>query len=255
MKKLLSSTALLALIAGGTAHAEAPLNEPQTTAQANAMALKMLMIEGAANEMVATDQLATPADEKAETQNLWQAMSSLDWNSSTMEEQKRPTIKTAETMYQPGLIDDDMSSAQDVPERAGAFEDPVDPNGIDTMIQLLKVSNLYETLQEEEDITVFAPTNAAFKEIGETQLNRFKAGYDAEELSDVLEAHIVRDVVTPEGLESSSSEFDAMNEAQLTIRKDAVGQVRVENAFVVASDLSAENGAIHVVDQVISAEG
>ena len=171
MKKLLSSTALLALIAGGAAYAEAPMNEPQTTAQANAMALKMLTIESVANDMDATNQRAAQTSEKVETQNLWQAMTSLDWSSSNDDVEDRPAIKTADTMYQPGLIDDDTSNAQDVPESEGAFEDPVDPNGIDTMIQLLKVSNLYETLQEEEDITVFAPTNAAFDEIGETQLN------------------------------------------------------------------------------------
>lgn len=251
MKKLLSSTALFALIAGGAAHAEASITEAQSTAEANAMVLQQLRTPGTTSAVVSADIDRSDSDERG----IWQAMASLDWAPSGEQTEQKRAIKVSPTMYQPGLITDEVSNDEELTVNETAFDEAADPNGIDTMVQLLEVSDLDEVLQQESEFTVFAPTNAAFKEVDKKQLNRFVAGYDQDELEEILKAHIVKGNVSRDQLDTDGTEFTSMSDTDLTIREDAIGQIRVENAFVVASDTSAEGGTVHIVDKIIQIDG
>jgi uncharacterized surface protein with fasciclin (FAS1) repeats len=251
MKKLLSSTALFALIAGGAANAEASITEAQSTAEANAMVLQQLRTPGTTNAGVSADIDRSDTDERG----IWQAMASLDWAPSGEQTEQKRAIKVSPTMYQPGLVVGDESDNQDLPLNETAFDEAADPNGIDTTVQLLEVADLDEVLQQGSEFTVFAPTNAAFKEVDEKQLNRFVAGYDQDELEEILKAHIVKGDVSRDQLGTSGKEFTSISDTDLTIREDAIGQIRVENAFVVASDTSADGGTIHIVDKIIQIDG
>lgn len=251
MKKLLSSTALFALTAGGAAHAEASLTEPQTTAEANAMVLEQLESSGTTHAAVNANTERSVTEERG----IWQAMASLDWVPSEEQPEQKRAIKVAPTMYQPGLVMDDASDDEDLTVNEMAFDKAADPNGIDTMVQLLEISDLDEVLQQDSELTVFAPTNAAFRDVDQSQLNRFIAGYDQDKLEKILKAHIVKGDISKDQLDMSGAKFTSISDTDLTIREDAIGQIRVENAFVVASDTRADGGIIHVVDKIIQVDG
>lgn len=251
MKKLLSSTALFALIAGGAAHAEASITEAQSTAEANAMVLQQLRTSGTTNVVVSADMDRSKSDKRG----IWQAIASLDWAPSGEQTEQKRAIKVSPTMYQPGLVTDEGSDSEELTVNETAFDEAADPNGIDTMVQLLEVSDLDEVLQQDSEFTVFAPTNAAFRDVDQKQLNRFIAGYDRDRLEKILKAHIIKGDVPRDQLDTVGTEFTSMSDADLTIREDAIGQIRVENAFVVASDRNAEGGAVHIVDKIIQIDG
>ena len=61
--------------------------------------------------------------------------------------------------------------------------------------------------------------------------------------------------LTADEISTESVRVETNADAQLSIREDTLGQIRAGDAFVIASDESADNGVIHIVDQIISYEG
>lgn len=257
MKKLLSSTALLALMSTGYAYAEASTYDPQTTAEANVMMLEQLKAESQIDWVDSSrdQQVAANDDQKPET--LWDAMATYSWQGADTEatSEVKNATSVPSHMYQPGLVGDEQIAEAQAEATNGDPNLEYDPNGVDMMVQLLEISGLDETLQGDETYTVFAPTNAAFREIDEKQLNRFVAGYDQAKLENILKAHIVEGEVMASDLADEPTEIVTASEQELVLREDSLGQIRVENAFVIASDASASNGVIHVIDKTISRDG
>lgn len=116
-----------------------------------------------------------------------------------------------------------------------------------TLVTALDAAGLVETLAGEGEFTVFAPTNAAFAALPEGALEGLLA--DKEALTNVLLYHVVAgnvlaaDVV---GLPYA----DTLAEEPVLIKVDG-GKVMVNNAQVVATDIAASNGVIHVIDAVL----
>ncbi len=106
--------------------------------------------------------------------------------------------------------------------------------------------------------TVFAPDNAAFEALG----NETLAGLsnDTEMLDTLLMHHVVRGNYTAEDLASQANATG--NETVLeTLTGDnlsvvtADGNLTVGNATIVASDITADNGIVHIIDTVLVPPG
>lgn len=248
MKKLLSTTALMALSYSGTAFAETAIVEARSTAEANQIMLAHL-VETTQMTSYLTEQEEQIAQEDPQTQKtIWDRMATLDLEQDAPRQTK---VANTDYMYQPGLIET-PNSAEKVDVYETSATAPIDENGIDTMVQLLEISDLDEQLDGSASYTVFAPTNAAFEDIDAEQMNRFKGGFDADKLQALLSAHIVEGEVMAGDVSAETTEIEAQSGERLTVRRDAIGQVRVDNAFVLTSDDTASNGIIHVIDEVIS---
>jgi len=128
-----------------------------------------------------------------------------------------------------------------VATRAGSF---------DTLVRALTAAGLVETLQGAGPFTVFAPTDDAFAKIPKADLDALLA--DKEKLTAVLTYHVVAgklmaaDVV---GLDSTKTVQGQ------SIDIDTTGGVTLDGAKIVATDIMATNGVIHVIDTVILPEG
>ncbi len=118
-----------------------------------------------------------------------------------------------------------------------------------TLVTALKAAGLTEVLAGEGPYTVFAPTNEAFAALPEGTVESLLKPENRDQLVAVLTYHVVpgavyaEDVVELEGattVEGSSIEIAA-----------TMGTVKVDNAQVVATDIEASNGVIHVIDAVI----
>jgi len=124
-----------------------------------------------------------------------------------------------------------------------------------TLVSALDRTNLVSTLQDEGPFTVFAPTNAAFDALG-VDLNTIS---DAD-LTSILLYHVIggaaiasTDLAEGQTYASTASNFGPGN-SQLSVLIERNGvDVRINNAASVSSaDISADNGIIHVIDNVIT---
>lgn len=106
--------------------------------------------------------------------------------------------------------------------------------------------------------TVFAPDNAAFEALG----NETLAGLsnDTETLDALLMHHLVRGNYTAEDLMAEANATDnktvleTLTGDNLTVGM-ADGNLTVENATIVASDITADNGIVHIIDTVLVPPG
>ncbi len=96
--------------------------------------------------------------------------------------------------------------------------------------------------------TVLAPSNEAFAALGEETIAALIA--DPSQLANVLSAHVIPSRIR-------RSDMIAQRSARTLLGRDAVtftlvaGRVAVSGAEIVAGDIEASNGVIHIIDRVI----
>ena len=116
-----------------------------------------------------------------------------------------------------------------------------------TLVTAVKAAGLVETLKGEGPFTVFAPTDAAFAKVPTDTLNALLA--DSAALANVLTYHVVAGNVMAADVVKLTSAVTVQGQAVSIEVKD--GKVYVDGAQVVATDIKASNGVIHVIDAVI----
>jgi uncharacterized surface protein with fasciclin (FAS1) repeats len=116
-----------------------------------------------------------------------------------------------------------------------------------TLVTAVKAAGLVETLKGEGPFTVFAPTDAAFAKVPTDTLNALLA--DKEALVNVLTYHVVAGSVMAADVVKLTSAVTVQGQAVSIEVKD--GKVYVNGTQVVATDIKASNGVIHVIDAVI----
>jgi uncharacterized surface protein with fasciclin (FAS1) repeats len=116
-----------------------------------------------------------------------------------------------------------------------------------TLVTAVKAAGLVETLKGEGPFTVFAPTDAAFAKVPRDTLNALLA--DKAALANVLTYHVVAGKVTAADVVKLTSARTVQGQAVSIEVKD--GKVYVDGTQVVATDIKASNGVIHVIDAVI----
>ena len=114
-----------------------------------------------------------------------------------------------------------------------------------TLATALKAAGLVETLKGTGPFTVFAPTDAAFAKIPKAQLDALLA--DKAKLTAVLTYHVVPGKVMSKAVKAGM--VKTVQGSSLTVA--TMGGVKVDNANVIAVDIVADNGVIHIIDTVI----
>jgi uncharacterized surface protein with fasciclin (FAS1) repeats len=117
-----------------------------------------------------------------------------------------------------------------------------------TLLKAATAAGLVETLQGPGPFTVFAPTDEAFAALPAGTLDKLLA--DPAALKQVLLYHVVSGAVTADQVVGLTS-ADSVEGSPIAITvKD--GKVYLnDDAQVVATDIPATNGVIHVIDHVI----
>ena len=138
--------------------------------------------------------------------------------------------------------------AQDsMSEKANLVETAIAAGDFTTLVELVEAAGLAETLQGEGPFTVFAPTDAAFAAVPADVLEALAA--DPEALQSVLLYHVVPGRLVA-ALISDGKEV-ATAEGSNVLFSFADGVKKVNGATIVAKDIQASNGVIHVIDSVI----
>jgi len=115
-----------------------------------------------------------------------------------------------------------------------------------TLVTAVTAAGLVDVLSGEGPFTVFAPTNDAFAALPEGALDAVLADVDL--LTAVLTYHVVAGDVRAESVVNLSKAQTVQGEWLAVSTADGV---MVDQANVVATDIVAENGVIHVIDAVL----
>lgn len=120
------------------------------------------------------------------------------------------------------------------------------------LVSLLQKANLVSALQGEGPFTVFAPTNAAFEKLL-SDLNITATDLmNQPELAEVLLYHVVSGKVESTGLSNGMS-AETLNGESIAI--DLTSGVKINSSNVIAADIMAQNGVVHVIDTVLVPQG
>ncbi len=124
----------------------------------------------------------------------------------------------------------------DVAVKAGSFK---------TLVAAVTAAGLVDTLKSAGPFTVFAPTDEAFAKVPKATLDALLA--DKAALTKVLTYHVVAGKVMAADVKAGM--VPTVNGQSITVK--TAGGVMVDGAKVVATDIAASNGVIHVLDSVI----
>jgi transforming growth factor-beta-induced protein len=116
-----------------------------------------------------------------------------------------------------------------------------------TLLAAVEAAGLTETLKGDGPFTVFAPTDAAFAAVDPDALNALLA--DPTALAAVLTYHVVPGAFSATDVLASAS-LTTANGAEAPISLDG-GSPKIDEAFILDTDIGARNGIIHVIDRVI----
>ena len=116
-----------------------------------------------------------------------------------------------------------------------------------TLVSLVKQAGLAGALSAPGQLTVFAPTDAAFAKVPKATLAALAK--DKQKLKAVLLYHVVKGKVTSGKVVKLTSARTLQGSA-VSIRVSG-GKVYVGGAQVVKPDVMASNGVIHVINKVL----
>jgi len=150
-----------------------------------------------------------------------------------------------------------MTAALALPLGAGAataqaadiVDTAVSAGSFETLVAAVEAAGLVETLKGEGPFTVFAPTDEAFAALPEGTVESLLLEENRDQLVAILTYHVVPGAV-------SAADVVELDTAE-TVQGDTIditvdgGTVMVDGATVVQADVMADNGVIHVIDQVI----
>ena len=153
------------------------------------------------------------------------------------------------------VIDMVVVADVEVPAPAQSIVDVAVENGsFTTLVAALEATGLSAVLADTDtEFTVFAPTDAAFALLGEDTINALLA--DPDTLSDILLYHVISGATILQDAAVSVAQSSEnlvtmanMDQAALSLTGSTL---YVNQSAVSLTDVLADNGVIHVVDQVI----
>jgi uncharacterized surface protein with fasciclin (FAS1) repeats len=130
-----------------------------------------------------------------------------------------------------------MPDIVDIAVSAGSFE---------TLVTAVKAAGLVETLKSPGPFTVFAPTDEAFAKLPPGTIQTLVQNIP--QLTRILTFHVVSGKYTKDELVKLGV-VTSIEGSPIPI--PTAPNFEVKNATVVAADIEADNGIIHVIDRVI----
>lgn len=119
---------------------------------------------------------------------------------------------------------------------------------LSTFAKLIKQAGLESTLEGAGPVTVFAPSDEAFKTMPAAALD--KLAKDPEHLKSVLNYHVLPGLMRAADFDGSK-QIVTVNGAKATVSK-AGEFVTIDDALVTKADIATGNGVIHVIDRLLT---
>jgi len=129
-------------------------------------------------------------------------------------------------------------------------ETAVDAGQFKTLVAAVQAAGLGDALSAPGPFTVFAPTDEAFAKLPEGTLEDLLKPENREKLVAILTYHVVPGKVMSGDVVGKKLSVETLQGGELSV--DAMsGGVMINGATVIAADIEASNGVIHVIDRVV----
>ncbi|MBD2562275.1 MULTISPECIES: fasciclin domain-containing protein [Nostoc] len=152
----------------------------------------------------------------------------------------QPTETPTTTPPGPGATDNQGKNLLALAESNASFT---------TLTKALKAAGLTGALQGKDNLTIFAPTDAAFAKLPQDALQELLKPDNKEVLLKILTYHVVSGKVLSTDLKSG--EVKSLEGGAINVKVDPATGVTVNDAKVTQADITGSNGVIHAIDQVI----
>ena len=128
----------------------------------------------------------------------------------------------------------------DTAANAGNFE---------TLIAAAKAAGLAGALKGDGPLTVFAPTDEAFGALPAGTIETLLKPENKDQLATILKYHVIAGKVGSGAL-ADGARLETLAGIDAVVTQTEKG-FNIENARIVATDIDASNGVVHVIDRVI----
>ena len=116
------------------------------------------------------------------------------------------------------------------------------------MVSALRAADLVEALSGSGPFTVFAPNNAAFAKLPPGALEDLLKPENKKKLAGILKNHVIEGKVMAADVKSGKVKTLDGEKVEVAVEN---GKVAFGGAQVIATDIAASNGVIHVIDTVV----
>lgn len=141
--------------------------------------------------------------------------------------------------------DDDNPTADNPDQELNIVATAENAGNFTTLLSVASDLGLAETLQNEE-LTVFAPTDDAFAALPDGLLNDLT---DAQ-LTEIILYHVLEGTVESNAIDAQQ-DAETLQGERILLQSDADGVTVNGSTSVINADISASNGVIHAVDEVL----
>ena len=154
--------------------------------------------------------------------------------------------------FQSSIMNTDMTKTAYTTEVDDIVGVAANAGKFNTLLAAAKAAGLVDVLKGDANLTVFAPTDAAFAKLPEGTVENLLKPENKDALVAILTYHVVPGkVMSSEVLKNSF--VNTVNGQRPAISKQN-GKAMIDKAAIVATDIKASNGVIHVIDNVILPE-
>jgi len=152
-------------------------------------------------------------------------------------------VEETETVEEEVVVEEGPGTIVDVAVGAGTFT---------TLVAAIEAAGLVDTLSGDGHFTVFAPNDEAFASLPDGLLEALLLEENLEILQQILTYHVVAGAVF--SADVTTGDVATVETSTIAVEVSDAG-VTVNGANVIAVDIEASNGVIHVIDQVLVPAG
>lgn len=146
------------------------------------------------------------------------------------------------------LLSPASASHHGKPER-DIVETAASAGTFNTLIAAAKAAGLAGALKDDGPLTLFAPTDDAFSALPAGTIETLLKPENKDQLATILKYHVIAGSIGSAAL-ADGARLNTLAGIDAAISKTG-GGFNIENARIVATDIAATNGIVHVIDRVI----
>ncbi|TNC20582.1 fasciclin domain-containing protein [Amycolatopsis alkalitolerans] len=118
------------------------------------------------------------------------------------------------------------------------------------LVAAVKATNLVDTLNSQQAITVFAPADSAFGKLGEEKFNQL--AQNPSQLAPILQYHVLPQRYDAKGLQAAGT-VQTLNTDGGPIKIEGTGDnMTVNGAKVLCGNIPTKNATVFVIDSVLT---